>query len=79
MIPTQFQILDTRIPLDFRDKSFSGYSITNIATALNKELNNGDIEKAALIAIELLEHLKYMKSLEGQCLTCKEMYRYANL
>jgi hypothetical protein len=54
MIPTQFLIIDTRIPMDFRDRSFSGYSVTNVTTALKKELNNGDIEKAALLAIELL-------------------------
>jgi len=54
MIPTQFQMMDTRIPMDFRNRSFSGYSIANVATALKKELNNGDIEKAALLAIELL-------------------------
>jgi hypothetical protein len=54
MIPTQFQMMDTRIPMDFRNRSFSGYSIANVATALKKELNNGDIEKAALLSIELL-------------------------
>jgi hypothetical protein len=38
MIPTQFQMMDTRIPMDFRNRSFSGYSIANVATALKKEL-----------------------------------------